>query len=44
MNTFGMIYPASVKLEIIRTVEQTHLPARKTLQQIGVPRTTFYRW
>eukprot|EP01039_Chlorochromonas_danica_P016781 gene16781-19900_t len=32
------------KLEIIKIVEQSHLPARKTLEQIGVPRTTFYRW
>jgi len=39
-----MRYPASEKLEIIRIVEQSHLPTRKTLQQIGVPRTTFYRW
>ena len=39
-----MRYPASEKRQIIRIVEQSHLPARKTLQQIGVPRTTFYRW
>ena len=39
-----MRYSASEKLEIIRIVEQSHLPARKTLEQIGVPRTTFYRW
>jgi putative transposase len=39
-----MRYPASEKIEIIRIVEQSHLPARKTLEQIGVPRTTFYRW
>ena len=44
IDTFGMRYPASEKLEIIRIVEQSHLPARKTLQQIGVPRKTFYRW
>ena len=44
MNIFGMRYPASEKLEIIRIVEQSHLPARKTLEQIGVPRTIFYRW
>ena len=43
INIFGMRYPASEKLEIIRIAEQSHLPARKTLQQIGVPRTTFYR-
>jgi putative transposase len=38
-----MRYPASEKLEIIRVVEQSHLPVRRTLAQIGVPRTTFYR-
>jgi putative transposase len=39
-----MRYPASEKIEIIRIVEQSHLSARKTLEQIGVPRATFYRW
>jgi transposase InsO family protein len=39
-----MRYPASEKLEIIRLVEQSHLPARKTLEKLGVPRATFYRW
>ena len=39
-----MRYPASEKLEIIRLVEQSHLPARRALQQIGIPRSTFYRW
>ncbi len=39
-----MRYPASEKLEIIRLVEQSHLPAKRTLDMIGVPRTTFYRW
>ncbi len=39
-----MRYPASEKLEIIRMVEQSSLSARKTLEQIGVPRATFYRW
>ena len=39
-----MRYPASEKAEIIRLVEQSHLPVRKTLEQIGVPRATFYRW
>jgi putative transposase len=39
-----MRYPASEKLEIIRIVEQSHLPARKTLEQLGVPRRTFCRW
>jgi hypothetical protein len=37
-------YPASEKLEIIRIVEQSHLPARRTLDQLGIARRTFYRW
>ena len=39
-----MRYPASEKLEIIRIVEQSHLPATKTLDQLGIARRTFYRW
>ena len=39
-----MRYPASEKLEIIRTVETSHLPVRKTLDKIGIPKTTFYAW
>lgn len=39
-----MRYPASEKLEIIRIVEQSHLPARCTLEKLGIPRATFHRW
>src|SRR6056297_3832675 len=39
-----MRYPASEKLEIIRLVEGSHLPTRRTLDKLGIPRTTFYRW
>ena len=39
-----MRYPASEKVEIIRIVEQSHLSARRTLAQIGIPRATFCRW
>ena len=39
-----MRYPAAEKAEIIRLVEQSHLPARQTLDRIGVSRSTFYRW
>ena len=39
-----MRYPASEKLEIIRLVERSHLPTRRTLEKLGIPRTTFYRW
>ena len=39
-----MRYPASEKLEIIRLVEQAHLPAKQTLDRLGIARRTFYRW
>jgi putative transposase len=39
-----MRYPAHEKLEIIRLVEQSHLPAKRTLDKLGVARRTFYRW
>ena len=39
-----MSYPASEKLEVIRLVEQSRLPVRRTLERIGLPRATFYRW
>jgi putative transposase len=37
-----MRYPASEKLEIIRTVETSPLPVRRTLAQIGILKSTFY--
>jgi putative transposase len=39
-----MRYPASEKLEIIRAVETSPLPVRRTLAQIGIPKSTFYAW
>ena len=39
-----MRYPASEKAEIIRLVEQSHLPVKQTLARLSIPRTTFYRW
>ena len=39
-----MRYPASEKLEIIKIVEKSHLSAKQTLNKIGIPRATFYRW
>ena len=39
-----MRYPASEKLEIIRLVERSHLPVRRTLDKLGIPAKTFYRW
>ncbi len=35
---------ASEKLELIRLVEQSDLPVRVTLRQLGLPRSTFYGW
>ena len=32
-----MRYPASEKLEIIRLIETSPLPVRRTLAQIGIP-------
>jgi transposase InsO family protein len=39
-----MRYPASEKLEIIRLVEQSSLPVRRTLLQLSIPKSTFYGW
>jgi putative transposase len=35
--------PAAEKAEIIWLVEQSHLPARRTLVLHAIPRVTFYR-
>lgn len=40
-----MIRPtAAEKLEIIRLVEESQLPAKQTLEELDIPRSTFYRW
>ena len=39
-----MRYPAAEKLEIIRLVEQSRLPARRTLDKLGILPARFYRW
>jgi len=31
-------------MEVIRLVEQSHLPVKRTLAKLGIPRATFYRW
>ena len=31
-------------MEIIRLVEETDLPVRATLRQMGIPTSTFYGW
>jgi transposase-like protein len=37
-----MRYGSAEKLEIIRLVEQSSLSVRRTLAQLGIPRSTFY--
>jgi transposase-like protein len=39
-----MRYKASEKREIIDLVEQSSLPVRRTLDQLGIPKSTFYGW
>jgi len=39
-----MRHSASKKQEIIRLVERSHLPVRRTLDKLGIPGATFYRW
>lgn len=39
-----MRYTQAEKMEIIRLVETSEVSIRRTLQELGVPRSTFYRW
>ena len=39
-----MRYSASEKFEIIQLVEQSSLGIRRTLRQLGIPKSTFYNW
>ena len=39
-----MRHPASEKLEIIPLVEGSHMTTKRTLDKLGIPRKTFYRW
>ncbi len=39
-----MRYSAVEKREIIRMVEHSNLSIRQTLEELGVPRSSFYRW
>jgi transposase InsO family protein len=39
-----MRYRASEKREIIDLVERSSLPVRRTLDQLGIPKSTFYGW
>lgn len=39
-----MRYTHAEKLEIIALVETSDQPVKRTLEELGVPRSTFYRW
>jgi transposase InsO family protein len=39
-----MRYSQAEKMEVIRLVEGSSLPVRRTLAEFGVPPSTFYRW
>ena len=39
-----MRYSASEKLEIIGLVERSSLGVKRTLDQLGIPKSTFYNW
>ena len=38
-----MRYPASEKLDIIRLVEGSRLPVKRTLEKLGISRSKFCR-
>ena len=39
-----MRYAAAEKLEVIWLVEKSSLSVRRTLAQLGIPKSTFYCW
>jgi putative transposase len=39
-----MRYSQAEKVEIIRLVETSALPVKRTLEELDVPRSSFYRW
>ena len=39
-----MRYSQVEKMEIIRVVEASDLPVKRTLEELDVPRSSFYRW
>ena len=39
-----MRHSQSEKMEAIRLVEESELSVSQTLRELGVPRSTFYRW
>jgi putative transposase len=40
----GMRYRQTEKMEVIRLVEGSALPVSRTLRELDIPRSTFYRW
>jgi hypothetical protein len=39
-----MRYSQAEKMDIIRLVEASDLPVKRTLEELEVPRSSFYRW
>ena len=39
-----MRYSAASKFEILRTIEESALGIRRTCDQLGISRSTFYNW
>jgi transposase InsO family protein len=39
-----MRYSQAEKMEIIRLVETSDLPVKRTLEELDIPRSSFYRW
>ena len=39
-----MSLSSAEKLEVIRLVEGSELPVKRTLAELGVSRSSFYRW
>lgn len=39
-----MRYSAAEKYEIIRLVQESNLPVRKTLERLDIRKSTFYGW
>ena len=39
-----MRYRAAEKREVINLVERSSLPVRRTLDRLGIPKSTFYGW
>ena len=39
-----MRYSQSEKMEVIRIVENLELSVKRTLEELGVIRSTFYKW